>query len=368
MIWRGAKIKDLSIENKLSLQKIADLIDVSRQTVNDWIKGQIPKGNHLIALCKIFHVEPDDFFSEDPESKITIPVHRTRRNAKVKEEMQNASIELAKEYELLFRNYSESTIVPVIKSIVNDKENAIKIANDLRLKSNISGDIPIDYEHTFKLAEILGINIIFRKFPDKIKDYAFYTKINNHRVVFVNSSTNILDLIFPILHEFVHAIQDKEADNGCSKEEEDFCDMVSNYSQFPESHVKFVYNTIINLEKPAQINTLKTFARQYKYSLLGIVKSINYIFPEFSLKVGGADTNLKKQFPAINKILFQSPDPDKYVELLYSLSPGFIRILIQQLDDISYRKLKDLLDIESTLDAKEIKIELQKLKDTLRRK
>jgi hypothetical protein len=55
----------------------------------------------------------------------------------------------------------------------------------------------------------LGIKVIFRYFPETIKAYAFYTQICGHRVTFVNNHTNTLDLIFPFIHEAVHAIRDE---------------------------------------------------------------------------------------------------------------------------------------------------------------
>ena len=62
----------------------------------------------------------------------------------------------------------------------------------------------MDYGDAFHLLDQLGITTIFRFFPERVKDYAFYTRIHDHRVVFVNNSTNVLDLIFPVLHEAVN--------------------------------------------------------------------------------------------------------------------------------------------------------------------
>ena len=71
MEWAGEKIKNLIKENNFSIVKLAEKIGVSRQTVNDWIKGQVPKGNHLINLCKLFKVNPDFFFSKDFDNSIS---------------------------------------------------------------------------------------------------------------------------------------------------------------------------------------------------------------------------------------------------------------------------------------------------------
>lgn len=363
MKWVGTKIRERTKEQQLSISKLADALGVSRQTVNDWMKGQIPKGNHLMALGQTLQVSPNYFFTRVGEQPIVVPVHRTRQNAKITPAMQKEVFELAKEYELFFRNSSESDLVPVARVSERTQKNSIKLAHELRLQSGIENDTPIDYLHTFKLMEHLGINVILRYFPDTIKSYAFYTKIHHYRVVFVNNSTNVIDLIFQLLHESVHAIRDEITMNGeYDQEEERFCDQVANYVQFPDEYVKFVYQTISDLSPGIQVNKLKTFGERYGHSLYGIVLRIQSLFPEFSLTIGGADTNVKKKFPTIGDVLFSKEDPGDYIRMLSTLSSNFVEKLLLQLDDISYRKLAELLDLESVLDAKVVKQELAKLK------
>lgn len=67
---------------------------------------------------------------------------------------------------------------------------------------------PLDYQHVFRLMDRLGICVVFRSFPEGLKDYAFYVRISTHRVICVNKRTNVLDLIHPLLHEVVHAVRD----------------------------------------------------------------------------------------------------------------------------------------------------------------
>jgi len=363
MEWLGGKIKDLIKENNYSIVKLAKKTGVSRQTVNDWIKGQIPKGNHLINLCKIFNVNPDFFFSKDFDNSISVPVHRTRMTAKVTPAMQKDALEMARKYEVLFKNDENSSVVPVVRVHNRTDKVAKKIAGELRKRAGISQDIPPDYEQTFSLLEHLGIKVIFRHFPDKIKAYAFYTKIHGHRIVFVNNSTNIIDLIFPILHEAVHAIRDEiQINDTFDTEEENFCDKVANYIQFPEKYVQKVYDVINSLSKGIQVNKLKTFGKTYSHALFGIVKQIKTIDPSFDLKIGGAGSNLKKGFPSIGDILFLSNDPNDYVLKILALSPLFTNIILNQIDSITNGKLGEMLGIESVLDVKAVKEELIRMK------
>ncbi len=363
MEWIGGKIKDLIKENNSSIVKLAKKTGVSRQTVNDWIKGQIPKGNHLINLCKIFNVNPDFFFSKDFDNSISVPVHRTRKTAKVTPAMQKDALELAGIYEVLFKNDANSSVVPVVRVRNRSDEAAKKIAGELRKRAGISQGLPPDYKQTFSLLEQLGIKVIFRYFPERIKAYAFYTKIHGHRAVFVNNSTNIIDLIFPVLHEAVHAIRDEiQTNDGYDTEEENFCDKVANYIQFPDEYVHMIYDVINSLSAGTQVNKLKTYGKTYSHALFGIVKQIKTIDPGFDLKIGGADSNLKKGFSSIGDILFLSNDPNDYVTKISELSPLFTSIILNQIDSITNSKLGEILGIESVLDVKAVKDELIRIK------
>ena len=272
---------------------------------------------------------------------------------------------MATEYDLLFRNAPEPGILPVMRGRNRSKETAKKVANELRVKAGVRDELPPTYGEAFTLMENLGIKIIFRVFPSKIKAYAFYTKIYNHRIVFVNNDTNVLDLIFPLLHEAVHAIRDElNINDGFDEDEEVFCDLVANHIQFPDTYVRMVYDVIKDLEIAFQINKLKTFGGSYSHALFGIVKRIQQIDPKFSLNIGGADSNLKKKFPSIGGILYGENEPRDYVNTINGLSPLFIKIVRDQLDGLTARKLGEILGIENMMDAKIVKDELMRLKDT----
>ncbi|MCK5836953.1 MAG: ImmA/IrrE family metallo-endopeptidase [Desulfobacula sp.] len=363
MEWLGEKIKDLIKENNISIVKLAEKAGVSRQTVNDWIGGQVPKGNHLIKLCKIFNINPDFLFSKGFDESISVPVHRTRSNAKVNAKMQQDALGLAKEYDLLFRNDADSGILPVMRGQNRTNQTAKKVAKELRTRAEIIKDCPPGYEHVFTLMENLGIKIIFRNFPEKIKAYAFYTKIHGHRVVFVNTGTNVLDLIFPLLHEAVHAVRDEyRVNDGFDEDEELFCDMVANYIQFPDEYVRMIYDVIKDLDTGIQVNKLKTFGSKYRHALYGLAKRIKDIDPNFNLNVGGPNTNLKKEFPTIGEILYKNNEPREYVDTVAGLSPLFINTILYQIDGLTNRKLAEILGIESLMDAKAVKDELVRLK------
>ena len=362
MKWLGIKIKEISEQNSLNISQLANKMQVSRKTVYDWINGQTPKGNHLLKLCKVLKAQPDDFFSYEKDTPITIPVHRQRRASKITIETQNEAYKLSETYLNLFRNSTTPEIVTVIRDNVKNQKIARAIADKLREKVEIPPEKPMDLRYTFKLIDELGIHIIFKNFPRAIRSYAFYTKIINHRVIFLNNTTKLIDLVFPLLHESIHAIRDEVyVAETYDDKEEGFCDLVANFIQFPNSYVKLVYETLQGLDKGMQINKLKNFARQNVHSLFGIIKAIKIIYPDFDLNVGAADSNLRKEFKTIGHIIYDQSDMLKFLEALKALSKNFYSVVLSQIQFLSDRNLAQILNLDSVHDARQIKLELLKL-------
>ena len=352
MIWDGAKFRNLIKDKGMTLTELANRLNVSRQAVNDWTKNQVPKGSHLIGISKILDVNPGYFFPEEITKQISVPLHRTRGVAKVTSAMEEDAMQMVKDYENLFSSAPAPGLVPVLKINRRDHQSANNMARELRRLTHVESDKPLDYEQTFGLLSTLKIVIIFREFPRNVKGYAFYCRIFNYRVVFVNNMTNVLDLIFPLLHETIHAVSDGAL--AYDQEEEDFCDSVAGSAQFSNEYVELVYNTIKGRKESHQINYLKDFSRKNRHSIFGIAEQLKKMGVSFDLKVAGADANLRKEFPYIGDILFENEDPKCYVDNLKTLTPLFFDIVSQQINNVTIRKIGEWLGLESSLDAKEV--------------
>ena len=359
MGWTGNKIKELANINGISITKIADLVDVSRQTVNDWINGQIPKGNHLLELSKILNVSPNIFFSKGEDKNIIIPLHRVRNNSKITDNVQKEALDLVEEFKLFFKNSKIPPVLPVIRLNKIDEKRAEEIAKELKENIKYQDFAPINFDKTFKLLEMLGIYLVFTNFPIKVKSYAFFTKIYGNRVVFINNNTNIIDLIFPLLHEAIHAVRDElTSEMGYDENEEELCDEIASHIQFSDEYISLVYNAIKGLPNAIQVKKLKDFGKGYKHSLHGVVKRIKKIDDNFELEVGGADSNLKKQYPTIGELRTSADTVRRFIELEKKLSPHYFNSILEQLNNLSDRKLAFLLGIEENLDVIEIRKEL----------
>lgn len=358
MSFNGSIIKNKAKEVGYTLVRLSQELGVSRQTINGWTSGAVPRGSHLVKLCSILNMKPGDFFAEPTENLLTVPLHRTIRKKPVSTAMREASKELAKQYLNLFRQAPTVAVLPVVRVKQRNAENAAIIADKLRELSGIADDKPMDYESAFRLLSKLGIYTVFRAFPEDLKknSYAFYSRIAGHRVVFVNIDTSPLDLIFYLLHETVHAIRDEEPGAIDVEEEEKLCDLVAELTQFPDYYVNMVARYITESSDPGIIiNRMKEVSRENKHSLFGIYYRLKNkgMMPD-GVKVGGAATNLKTAVPVLRKILFSHEAPRYYVDALYDLSPNFMSLIEKQVPDCSVRKFAEWLGLDTTMDAETV--------------
>lgn len=366
MSFNGSIIKTKIKEAGQTILGLSKELGVSRQTINGWISGAVPRGSHLVKLCSILNLKPGDFFSESAEKLLSVPLHRTIRNKPVSQVMRETSQQLAEQYVNLFRQAPTVAVLPVVRVQQRTPENSAIIANKLRDLSGIANDKPMDYESAFKLLSRLGIYVIFRSFPEDLKkdSYAFYSQIAGHRVVFVNVDTSPLDLIYYLLHETVHAIRDEDPSAIDVAEEEKFCDLVAELMQFPDFYVDNVARYITESKQPAVIiNRMKEVCKDNKHSLFGIYYRLKHkgMMPE-GVNVGGAATNLKTAVPTIRQILFSHEDSRHYVEGLYALSPNFMSLIEQQVPECSIRKFGEWLGLDTTMDAQSVMDEIARRK------
>lgn len=70
----GQRIRNTRIEQNISQESLAELVEVSRQTISKWENGAAyPSGENLTALSKIFHIPIDALVNDGwtpPEPEI----------------------------------------------------------------------------------------------------------------------------------------------------------------------------------------------------------------------------------------------------------------------------------------------------------
>jgi hypothetical protein len=364
MKWNGQKIVELVGERQINVSSLAKAIKVTRPTVYAWIKGKMPKGHDLLQLCTYFNLGVESFFDDSDRSLISITAHRTHKNVETTADKRDAARVLASEYLIFFKQAQPLGMVQSLPNISNTTEYIQTLASQVRRLSGIPDGKPMTYECALELLNRLGVFAVFREFPKDIKSYAFYCTINNHRVVFVNTKTNVLDLIFQLLHEAIHAIRDNQELGAPNAEEESFCDAIACQVQFPHDYVQQVA-TAIRHDKPATaISKLKEFAKNNGHSIYGLTKAFqcyNENALSAQINVNPADAILKKGYPTVHDVLFEKEDARIFIERLSQFSPHFVRELRAQLPGLSLRKFGQLLGLDTSMDAQTAKEEIERI-------
>ena len=73
------KLQSLRKESKMSQEQLADMLDVSRQSVSKWESGQTyPEMDKLLSMCKIFKCSLDDLTNDDITS--IKPIEKSKSN------------------------------------------------------------------------------------------------------------------------------------------------------------------------------------------------------------------------------------------------------------------------------------------------
>ncbi len=361
MNWQGKKLRDILREKDITLSAFAEKLQVSRQAVNDWVNGTVPKGSHLLALSQFLGVSPELLFSPSPR-EIVVPVHRKRRTAKLTEAMQEQAVEMVQRYEGFFRNRSRVKLQRVIRFPLDfEEKDLVDVPSKLRRMADARNYYPLQYQHVFRLFENLEIEVVFRRFPADIKSYAFFTEICGHPVVFVNTSNNLLDLAFPMLHEAIHALcrGEKGEEAEFSEAEEGLCDQLASQVLFTPEYIREVGESLKGLPLAQQIVRLKKFCTTHMHSMFGIVKCLKQHGFEVNGNVGGADSNIHKDCPTLEEFLFGQGNAARFVENLASFSPIFVKEVKKRLSTISDSLLGEWLGLSSCLDAKEVREHLE---------
>jgi hypothetical protein len=168
-----------------------------------------------------------------------------------------------------------------------------------------------------------------------------------------------------MLHEVIHLIKgDRPLSGYYDEKEEEYCDLVASYIQFPDNYIDLIYKNLMGTNNNGQrINIIKNYGSNNGHVGFGVVKRIKAKHSDFSLNIAPADENLKKTFPTIGELFHSKRNARDFVNIYCRFSPNFIDLILNQLDDLSTRKIAEILNLDSNIDA----ISLWKELDILRK-
>lgn len=100
----GDNLKKLRKSKKISQEKLAEKMGVSRQSVSKWETGEAyPEMNNILELCKIFHCHINDLVHEDMSDINSLDEEIKMRVVKFKEDKQKKMKGLSKAIYILAR-------------------------------------------------------------------------------------------------------------------------------------------------------------------------------------------------------------------------------------------------------------------------
>lgn len=362
MKWLGKKLKDV-VEKRYGTQdEFCAKIGVTRQAYSAWVNSdKIPNGKSLMQIARELKMSVAAFFEDDVcMNPQFMPIH----NATNSPEKMRAARELAEEYQGVIRIDN----APVFQQVCDlPTDDYMRLASEFRRLAEVSENSPIGYGDVFKLANSLNICIVFREFPEVLRDtYAFHYPVNSISVIFVDINAHVTDLVFILLHEICHAVR---RNNTCSEEEDDFCDRVADAAQFPQIYLNEVQHGLNGVQNADEQLTF-LLPKLKKFSLLGLYKSFERRHMAISWRLGSKDkireinAQHQRMIPKMRNVLIPSDaTPEKVCENYQMFSNLFFMcFLLPQLDNMTARFVARIFNLPCGSDGEEILRVLRKMR------
>jgi len=368
MKWLGNQLKNAIKQAQKTQESFANDINVSRVTVNAWIKGQVPRGIELMKICRNLGMSPDLFFEDDVA--FSCPRHRPKAHAKITESRQHLAEQMITSFHDVFRGNFSNMLTPSL-SYTRDSDPA-RLAKELRECSGLVGDGPLRLQDVFNLAKYLGIFIVPIPFDPELKSSALYTFIDHHnKVIFIDNKTFLLDMVYFILHEICHAIINNTSNDYDDKEEE-FCEKTAGLAQYSDCYIQKIYS-MIKLKgryKGVVVNLLKEYSVKNHHSLFGIAKAIDIMYgTEWGGIVAPATTKMKKENQASNNLeslLLSQDNPHDFLRRFKSISPLYLdQVILKKYKSVTDRRLSELFGLANVLDGNDMRKELERYEDAI---
>lgn len=335
----GYRIKSARKLKGLSLQKVAEELDVSKQMVSKYEKGlSMPPSSKLLVLSKLFDQKIDYFFRS---FQIKLGEVNFRKKSSFSAKRQNA---LKEQIKIKLENYLWLEDLLAIDysfhNIISDEEiKSIFDIEALVLKLRNSWNIGIDPIHNIiQLLEDQEIKVIeLYNVEDKFDGLATYVD-NKYPVIVVNGNFPVERKRFTLLHELGHLFLNLPTSS--LSEEENYCNHFASEFLLPR---RLAINEFGTKRRHVSFNELTFIQKKYGLSIPAIIYRLvdlgilsKEYHKQFYKKIN-FNPKLKK---SINQSRFQTPEKaSRFKQLVY-------RALAQE--DISISKASALLnrDIE----------------------
>jgi len=326
--------------------KLADVLDVSREIVSQWMKGQkFPRPDKLLRLGIKLGLPYEELVVEPKSHNAPIVAFRKKGTRKTLPE----HIQRAEDMGLLLENLvpylpydkfeGPSTLSnPVIEySYLNDF--CAKVRKDI----GVGKAEAIDFRHLidkFNELKAILIPVLWGAKENHENALHIYLPASMTTWVYINLDTNVHDFKFWMAHELGHVYSSPKLQED---EAEDFADAFAETLLFPKEFAENAYNRIRTQgNMGARINISIEYAEKMLISPNTVIKAVNKYSEAQGLapiewgKYYGAITNFNKRYKPVSEALFNSkkPSPAEYIKVSEEIfKTEFFRILRKYFKD-----------------------------------
>jgi DNA-binding XRE family transcriptional regulator len=319
-------------EQGLSVPMLAKTLDVSRESVYNWLKNEkFPHPKHLLEITRVLKVAYKDLFFADLSSE-PIVAFRKKANTKTTPEHIERAINMGKALEPLvpYMGFPKFSRPATLKEPKNDYFYIQEVVQEFRNVHNLtSGGIEYtDLIGTFKQLHTVLVPVLWGHI--KAHENALHIHLPKSMTtwIFINLDTHSFDFKFWMAHEIGHIMAPElRGDDG-----EDFADAFAGALLFPIELAKAEYNQLTKISGTAsKVERIKKTARKYVISMYTVLSQVNsyaaaHNLPQLEINIGGAVTNFNKEFPLISDIIFKNqpqPKATDYIKLAKEFESPF---------------------------------------------
>lgn len=179
----GDNLRNLRKSKKISQERLAEKVGVSRQSVSKWERGEAyPEMNNILSLCEIFHCKINDLVHEDLIDIDSLGENVKMSVVKFKKEKQNRVKGLSKAIYIIARigkilsvlgivcTIATMIAIPFISSNVKVKDNEIELYGEKVRYEYQDDDLILKYNNQEKIVEREEDKLAIKETLNKIEN------------------------------------------------------------------------------------------------------------------------------------------------------------------------------------------------------
>lgn len=310
-----------------SAAELARAVGVTRQAASKWLQGcDFPRPDKLLKLSLALKLPFSQLVETIPSPEPVIAFRRMARKI-----TNDNHVNRAKSMgELLSSLVAHLPFNRLVKpaTLISPSTNYDYIQDavkNLRAELKLPANEVVDFKDLigrFRDLQTVLVPVMWGKKDRHENALHIYLPESHSTWVFLNLDSNLIDFKFWMAHELAHVYT---PDLCGSDEGEDFADALAGAFLFPAECAESTYAEVARLRTEAtRVNAIKTIATKAVISFYTVYYEINKFAnyagkPSISLAastIGGAATNVAKQFPAVSRLLFEEviTKPGQYVK------------------------------------------------------